>query len=87
VTTRQPLTRDEFRQVLAGLLEVGLDQVRPEAHLVTDLGVDSLRAIQLLLLLEEMGLAVPLEKAWQVQTVADLYGFYREQLPDKKESS
>lgn len=79
MTTKEPLNQDEFCAVLAGLLEIEVTQVRPESYLVADLGIDSLRAVQLLLLLEEMGLAVPLERAWQIETVADLYQFYHEQ--------
>jgi acyl carrier protein len=84
VTTKEPLGPDEFRAVLAELLEIEATQVRPESYLVADLGVDSLRAVQLLLLLEEMGLTVPLELAWQIETVADLYRFYRQQVDGRR---
>jgi len=62
-----------FRDMLAGLLEVQPEQVRPEAYFITDLGVDSLRMVELLLYLEELGLEISPDEVWEVQTVEDAY--------------
>jgi len=71
-----PLSFDAFRRLLAELLEVDETRVLPEAYFITDLGVDSLHMLNVLLHLERMGLKVTLEMAWQIQTVADAYQLY-----------
>jgi acyl carrier protein len=58
---------------------VEVELLRPEAYFVTDLGVDSLRMLDLLLGLEKLGVPVTLESAWRIQTVGDAYAYCREQ--------
>jgi acyl carrier protein len=74
----EPLTFEAFRAMVADLLQVDMARVTPEAYFVTDLGVDSLRMLQILLRLEKLGLAFSLEAAFQIQTVADAYHYYQQ---------
>ncbi len=74
----EPLAFEAFRAVVADLLQVDAARVTPEAYFVTDLGVDSLRMLQILLRLEKLGLAFSLEAAFQIQTVADAYRYYQQ---------
>jgi acyl carrier protein len=76
----EPLSFAEFQSALSDLLQVDVGLLQPEAYLVTDLGVDSIRLVELLLQLEERGLALSLEQFWEVQTVADAYRCYRQQV-------
>ena len=76
----ESLSFEAFQAMLAELLEVEEAQLTPEAYFVTDLGVDSLRMIQVLLKLEQMGFKVSIGSAWRIQTVSDAYRFYREQV-------
>ena len=76
----ETLTLESFRAMLADLLKVDVEQIRPEVYFVTDLAVDSLRMLDILLSLEKMGIRVPLESAWRIQTVGDAYKVCREQL-------
>ena len=73
------ITFEEFRRIIAEELEVDETRVVPEARLVEDLLADSIRLMEMMLRLEEMGIAVPIEEAWQVQTVGDAYRLYVEQ--------
>jgi acyl carrier protein len=67
------LTFEEFRSLLAEELQVDEERVIPEASFFSDLCVDSIRMVDMMLRLEELGLSIPLEDAWQIETVEDAY--------------
>jgi acyl carrier protein len=69
-----------FRAAIAEELQVDEERVVPEASFVDDLYADSLQLLRLMLRLEELGITIPLEAAWQIQTVGDAYRLYRESL-------
>jgi len=50
-----------------------------EASFVDDLPADSIQLVELMLHMEEMGISIPMEAAWEVETVGDAYRLYREQ--------
>lgn len=75
----QSLTFDEFRALVVEILQVDAGRVTAEAYFVTDLGVDSIRMVEVLLRLETLGLPLSPELAWQVQTVGDAYAYYQQQ--------
>lgn len=72
-TVRSDLTFDEFKKILARELELDEEQVVPEASFFTDLCVDSIRMVDMMLRLEDQGITIPLEIAWQIETVEDAY--------------
>jgi acyl carrier protein len=78
VSQPEPLSFEAFQAMLADLLKVDVARVQPEATFVTDLGVDSLRLLEMMLRLERMGIRLPLESLWQIQTVDDSYRYYRQ---------
>jgi len=78
----EPLSFEAFRTMLADMLNVDEAKLTPEASFITDLGVDSLRLVQVLLRLEQMGFKLSLESAWRIQTVGDAYRYYQEQVGD-----
>lgn len=82
MTHPQPLSFEEFRTILADVLHVDPAKIKPEAYFVTDLGVDSLRMLKLLLKLEQMGVEFRLEVAPRIQTVGEAYDYYRQELAD-----
>ena len=67
---------DEFKQILSEVLMVSPERLAPEAYFITDLAVDSIRMVELLLRVEELGLQIPPEAAWEIQTVGDAYNYY-----------
>lgn len=71
-----PLTLDEFRRLIATELQVDEAKVAPETRFIEELAVDSVRMVELMLRLEELGIGIPPEAAWEIQTVQDAYDVY-----------
>lgn len=71
------LSFEEFREIIAKELKLSKDKVVPEASFIEDLLVDSIRMVEMMLRLEEMGLSIPLEEAWSIETVEDAYEQYK----------
>jgi acyl carrier protein len=77
------LTFEEFRKIIARELEIDEEKIVPEASFFSDLCVDSIRMVDMMLRLEEMGISIPLEVAWQIETVGDAYRYCIEHKPPK----
>ena len=77
-TLKGPITFEEFQHMLADVLQMDENQLTPEASFVTDLMVDSIKLVELMLGLEENGINIPMEAAWDVQTVGDAYRVYQD---------
>jgi len=75
------ITFEEFKHFLAEQLKIDESKVVPEASFVTDLMVDSISLVELMLGMEEKGINIPMEAAWDVQTVGDAYRVYKENSP------
>jgi acyl carrier protein len=76
VEPEREMTFEEFQAVLAEELMLSTESLTREASLIDDLHVDSLALASMMLRLEEMGVALPLESAWEIQTVDDAYQVY-----------
>ena len=74
------LPLEEFQTLLADLLDLDAGRIVPEAYFVTDLGVDSIRLVEVRLRLEEMGLEVSLDLAWEIPTEGDACRHYQQQM-------
>jgi len=74
---KEPISFEEFQRILAEELQVEESKIVPEASFVNDLLVDSIKLVELMLRLEEMGVTIPLETAWDVETVGDAYQVYK----------
>ena len=75
----KPLSFKEFQALLADILEVDPEQIKPQAYFVTDLGVDSLKLTEMLLQFQALGLEFSPDLAWRIQTVGEAYQYYQEQ--------
>lgn len=75
---KDPISFEEFKRLLAEELQIEEGKIVPEASFVTDLLVDSIKLVELMLRLEEKGIEIPMEAAWDVQTVGDAYRVYKE---------
>jgi acyl carrier protein len=53
-------------------------KVVPEASFVEDLLADSIQLMDMMLGMEETGIDIPVEFAWEIETVGDAYQLYRE---------
>ena len=75
---QEDLSFETFRHLIAEKLQVDEAMVKQEASFVEDLRADSIQLVELMLHLEEEGVGIPLEEAWEVQTVGDAYRLCRE---------
>jgi acyl carrier protein len=66
----------KFQEVLAEELMLPKEKLKPDASLVKDLQVDSLALASMMLRMEEMGVYIPVESAWEIETVDDVYQAY-----------
>jgi len=69
---------EEFRRIIARELQIEESQVVGDASFVEDLMADSIKLVEMMLRMEELGIDIPLESAWEVQTVGDAYRVYSE---------
>lgn len=76
VTGSSPLTFDQFRTTLSEVLLVEEERITPEASFTKDLYVDSLRLVELVLTIEQLGAEIPSDTFWEIQTVGDAYDVY-----------
>ena len=67
----------EFRRIIAQELQVEETQVVRNASFMEDLAADSIQLVQLMFRMEELGIGIPSEYAFEVETVGDAYQLYR----------
>lgn len=71
------LAFDAFATYLAVGLRMDPDGLTPATHLSDDLGLESFDLLELLTLVEELGVNVPDAVAANVQTLGEVYDHYR----------
>ena len=68
--------RQSALQAIAKISDKPLDTLKPESELVADLGIDSARALELLIEIEEqLGVEISDEDAEDLNTVGDIVGY------------
>ena len=67
------LAFDDFRRILASELNVEEEKVVPEACFFKDLQVHPTRMVDTMIGLDDQGIDIPLELAWEIRTVEDAY--------------
>jgi acyl carrier protein len=77
------MTREEIvaqvNTVMSNGFEISKDKLRPEANLFTDLGLDSLDAVDMVVHLEDkFSVKVDGERVQKVRTMADVYDLVHE---------
>jgi acyl carrier protein len=69
-------TFEQVQEIVASQLDVGKDEVKPEASFANDLGADSLDTVELVMALEEkFGIEIPDEDAEKIATVQDAISY------------
>jgi acyl carrier protein len=69
-------SEDKVKEIIAKELEVGAQQLVPEAKFIEDLGADSLDIVELVMALEEeFGIDIPDEDAEKMKTVGDAMNY------------
>ena len=70
------MTLEELKIIICENFGVSADEVTPEAKLQDDLGLDSLDAVELSIILEEKhGVSIPEEEFAQCKVVGDILNF------------
>ena len=80
---KNPISFEEFRHIIAEELQIEKSKVVREAAFMEDLLADSIQLVNLMLRMEEMGINIPIEAAWEIETVGDAYGVYKEHSASK----
>ncbi|MGM0374714.1 MAG: acyl carrier protein, partial [Chloroflexota bacterium] len=75
-----PISFEDFRDLITQELQVEKEQVVRDASFLDDLQADSIQLVEMMLRMEELGVTIPLESAWEVETVGDAYRLYQENL-------
>ena len=83
VHTQHQLSFEDFKALIADLLQVEITEIEADSHFVIDLGADSIRLVQVLITLEELGIEISPELAWEITTVGDAYAHYKTALTRK----
>ena len=69
----------EVNEIMNKGFEIPVEKLTPEANLFTDLGLDSLDAVDMLVHLEDkLGVKVDGEKLMKVRTMQDVYNLIQE---------
>jgi len=80
----QPDVEARIRQILSVHLDVDLDRLTPRSRLGEDLCVDSLTAVELLMVLEdEFDIALPEDEVGDLLTFADLVAAVSDQVASR----
>lgn len=67
---------DRVKNIIVDQLNVSLEEVKPEASFIEDLGADSLDIVELIMALEEeYDIEIPDEEAEKIQTVKDVTSY------------
>ncbi len=70
------MTFDRIKKILVEQLNVKEELVTPGAHLIDDLGFDSLDAVELVMAIEEeFGIEVDDDKAQQIKLLSDMVSY------------
>lgn len=72
-----PVSFQAFRVVIADALGVEEAAVSRDASFVRDLHADSIQLVEMMLRMEESGIEIPIESAWEIDTVGDAYELYK----------
>ena len=68
----------KVRRIIAEKLGIGLEEVRPEAAFLEDLGVDSLDMVELIMTMEdEFGIVISDEEGEEIRTIQAAIDFIR----------
>lgn len=73
------INTESILKIISDNARVTPDKLAPETELVADLGIDSPKALQLLVTLEEeLGIEISDEEAAKMETVGDVLAFYQQ---------
>lgn len=75
---KTPLSFEHFQSLLAEEWMLPTETLPQDASLVDDLQIDSLAMVSMMLRFEQEGIVIPIERAWDMKTIGDVYEAYVE---------
>jgi acyl carrier protein len=72
----EPINFDAFQKHLARVTGLKPESLTLETNLLVDLGLDSLKLLEVVLEFEMLGVPVSIADAWSIQTVGDAWEYY-----------
>ena len=75
---QEPIAFDAFQKHLARITHLDPTQLTMETNSVVDLGLDSLKILEMVLEFEKLGFSVSSADAWGIQAVQDAWEFYQQ---------
>ena len=73
-----PMAFSDFQKLLSEVLVTSEENLTREASFTTDICVDSIRWVEMALSIEQVGVSMPADAFWQIETVGDAYDYYLE---------
>jgi acyl carrier protein len=73
-----PISFDDFLTLLSESLLVEKGELTPETTFINDLQVDSIRWLELAIMIDDLGVELPPDIFWEIQTVNDAYEIYKQ---------
>jgi acyl carrier protein len=80
LSTKDKWTFEEFQEMLANRMGMPVERFHESASFLDDLGIDSIRMTELILEFDRLGINIPPEAVWDLQTVGDAYKFYKKNM-------
>ncbi len=72
--------KEKIKNIIADVLDVELEDVKDEAHIMDDLDADSIAVMEIVMELEEeLDVEVPTEDILELNTVADIVAYIEKQ--------
>jgi len=76
----EPISFNDFKKILAEVLVIEEDRLTPETSFNDELYVDSVRWLEIAIMIEDLGVEMPTDSFWEIQTVGDAYQSYNHYL-------
>ena len=77
MSEQETFTFEDFQKHLARVTGLNPNSLSLETNLVVDLGLDSLKLLEIILEFEKLGVPVSMADAWSIQTVGDAWEYYQ----------
>lgn len=76
---------EKLKKIIAEQLDIEMDKITPESHLMEDLKADSMDLVEMIMSLEEeFGINIPDEDAEKLTRVKDVLEYLERRLKDKE---
>lgn len=76
---------EKLKKIIADQLDVDIDKITPDSHLMQDLKADSMDLVEMIMAIEEeFGINIPDEDAEKLSKVKDVQEYLEKRLKEKE---